>query len=62
MDPGQTVANVQAALQQQGYYQGEVDGVLGPQTRAALADYQSAQGLEPTGAIDEPTVEALGIA
>jgi Putative peptidoglycan binding domain len=61
MDPGQTVANVQAALQQQGYYQGEVDGILGPQTRAALAEYQSAQGLEPTGAVDEPTLETLGM-
>ncbi len=56
------VANVQSALQEQGYYQGEVDGVLGPQTRAALAEYQSAQGLEPTGAVDEPTLETLGMA
>ena len=62
MDPGQVVANVQSALQQEGYYQGEVDGVLGPQTRAALAEYQSAQGIEPTGAIDEPTLETLGMA
>jgi hypothetical protein len=61
-DPGQVVANVQSALQQQGYYQGEIDGVLGPQTRAALAEYQSAQGIEPTGAVDEPTLETLGMA
>ena len=62
MDPGQVVANVQSALQQEGYYQGDIDGVLGPQTRAALAEYQSAQGIEPTGAIDEPTLETLGMA
>jgi hypothetical protein len=62
MDPGQVVANVQSALQQQGYYQGEIDGILGPQTRAALAEYQSAQGIEPTGAVDEPTLETLGMA
>jgi hypothetical protein len=61
MDPGQTVANVQSALQQQGYYQGEIDGILGEQTRAALAEYQSAQGLEPTGTVDEPTLETLGM-
>ncbi len=61
-DPGQVVANVQTALQQQGYYQGDVDGILGPQTRGALADYQQAQGLEATGAVDEPTLEALGLA
>ena len=62
MDPGQVVANVQSALQQEGYYQGDIDGVLGPQTRAALAEYQSAQGLEPTGAVDEPTLDSLGMA
>ena len=60
-DPAQTVANVQSALQQQGYYNGEIDGILGPQTRAALAEYQSAQGLEPTGLVDEPTLDALGM-
>jgi hypothetical protein len=62
MDPGQVVANVQAALQAQSYYHGEIDGILGPQTRAALADYQVAQGMEPTGAVDEPTLESLGMA
>jgi hypothetical protein len=61
-DPAQVVANVQSALQQQGYYQGDIDGILGPQTRAALAEYQSAQGLEPTGLVDEPTLETLGMA
>jgi hypothetical protein len=62
MDPGQVVANVQSALQQQDYYHGEIDGVLGQQTREALAEYQSAHGLEPTGAVDEPTLETLGMA
>ena len=61
-DPGQVVANVQSALQQQGYYQGDIDGILGPQTRAALAEFQAAQGLEPTGLVDEPTLETLGMA
>jgi hypothetical protein len=62
VDPGQVVANVQSALQQQGYYQGEIDGMLGSDTRAALAEYQQAQGLETTGAIDEPTLQSLGLA
>jgi hypothetical protein len=61
VDLGQEVANVQAALQQQGYYQGEIDGILGPETRAALAEFQSAQGLQPTGTVDEPTLEYLGM-
>ncbi len=61
MDPAQMVANAQAALKQQGFYQGDIDGILGPETRAGLAEFQSAQGLEPTGAVDQPTAEALGL-
>jgi hypothetical protein len=61
LPPDQVVANVQSALQEQGYYQGEVDGLLGPLTRAALADYQRDNGLYTTAAIDEPTLDALGL-
>jgi Putative peptidoglycan binding domain len=57
----QIVADVQSTLQEQGYYNGEVDGLVGPLTQEALAAYQSAQGLEPTAAIDQPTLESLGI-
>src|SRR6266851_1058345 len=61
LPPDQVIANVQTALQEQGYYQGEVDGLLGPQTRAAIADYQRANGLAETAAIDQPTLESLGM-
>src|SRR5207245_2700877 len=44
--PDRVIADVQAELQQMGYYQGEVDGLLGPLTRQALADYQADQGLD----------------
>jgi len=57
----QIVADVQTTLQEQGYYHGEVDGLVGPLTQEALADYQRAQGLETTAAIDEPTLAALGL-
>jgi hypothetical protein len=57
----QIVADVQASLQEQGYYRGEVDGLVGPLTQEALAAYQSAQGLAPTAAIDQPTLESLGM-
>jgi len=59
--PDQIVADVQASLQEQGFYHGDVDGLLGPLTRAALADYQQAQGLEMTAALDEPTLQSLGM-
>ncbi len=62
LPPDQVIANVQTALQQQGYYQGEIDGLLGPQTRAAIADYQRANGLADTAAIDQPTLQSLGMA
>src|SRR6266496_74284 len=62
LPPDQVIANVQTALQQQGYYQGEIDGLLGPQTRGAIADYQRANGLADTAAIDQPTLQSLGMA
>lgn len=62
LPPDQVVANVQAALQQQGYYQGDVDGLLGPLTRAAVATYQRDHGLYVTSAIDQPTLQSLGMA
>jgi len=61
LPPDQAIANVQSALQQQGYYQGEVDGLLGPLTRAAIANYQRDHGLYITSAIDRPTLESLGM-
>ena len=61
LPPDQVVANVQAALQEQGYYQGDVDGLLGPLTREAIAGYQADHGLYTTSAIDQPTLESLGM-
>jgi hypothetical protein len=60
-DPCQIVANVQSALQAQGYYQGDIDGVLSPDTQTAVSTYQQAQGLEVTGAVDQPTLESLDL-
>ena len=59
--PDQVIADVQAELQQMGYYRGEVDGLLGPLTREALTAYQADQGLTVTAVIDEPTLDSLGM-
>jgi hypothetical protein len=59
--PDRVIANVQAALQEMGYYQGEVDGLLGPLTREALTAYQADHGLYTTAVIDEPTLSSLGM-
>jgi hypothetical protein len=59
--PDQVIADVQAALQEMGYYQGEIDGLLGPLTRQALTAYQADNGLYATAVIDEPTLSSLGM-
>jgi hypothetical protein len=59
--PDQVIANAQAALQELGYYHGPIDGILGLATREAIANYQRDHGLCITSAIDELTLEALGM-
>lgn len=61
LPPDEIVANVQTELYNQGYYSGPIDGIIGPDTQAAIADYQADYGLPVTAAIDEPTVESLGL-
>lgn len=60
--PGQVLENVQLALRDEGYYYGAIDGLIGPQTQAALAAYQRDHGLLITSAVDEPTLVTLGLA
>jgi hypothetical protein len=55
-------ADVQSSLAQQGYYNGPVDGDIGPMSRAAIEQYQSDHGLLITGTINEPLLESLGLA
>lgn len=55
------VANAQEELAQQGYYRGEIDGILGPETSRALARFQRNQGLHVTGVLTRDTVDALGL-
>jgi hypothetical protein len=59
--PDEVIANVQVALQDTGYYLGSITGSLDTETRAALANFQRDYGLPITGAIDEPTIETLGL-
>jgi hypothetical protein len=61
LQPDEVIANVQAVLQQLGYYAYGVDGVLGPATETAIANYQRDYGLSVTGAIDPATVRSLGL-
>lgn len=56
-----TVRNVQQALNAKGFNAGPADGQWGPSTEIALKQFQAAQGLPPTGALDARTMNALGV-
>jgi Putative peptidoglycan binding domain len=56
------VAAVQRRLSQLGYYHGVVDGVIGPQTRGAIAAFESRNGLAVDGSISRPLLDSLGLA
>lgn len=51
--------SVQVALDRTGFSPGEIDGQGGLKTQRALAAFQAASGLQPTGEVDEETVTAL---
>ena len=59
--PAANWLEAQVELARRGFSSGSIDGVLGPQTRAALVAYQGSVGLEPTGALDEPTRARLAL-
>jgi len=56
------VAAVQRRLGQLGYYRGVVDGVIGPQTRGAIAAFESRNGLAVDGMINRSLLNSLGLA
>jgi peptidoglycan hydrolase-like protein with peptidoglycan-binding domain len=55
----QYTATLQQSLTDAGYYSGEVDGVYGPSTVAAVQALQKAHGLPVTGTVDKATASAL---
>jgi hypothetical protein len=53
--------SVQTKLTDDGYYHGQIDGVLGPSSLEAIRQFQSDHGLAVTGKIDPKLLDALGI-
>jgi peptidoglycan hydrolase-like protein with peptidoglycan-binding domain len=49
----------QVELRYRGLYKGSLDGVLGPQTKRALTQFQQNTGLTRTASLDAQTWEAL---
>ncbi len=57
----ESVRAVQGRLRGLGFYHGLVDGVWGPSTQAAIAEFQHSRGLEPNSQLNPATVAALGL-
>ena len=56
-----TVAQVQKTLNDRGFRTGGVDGRMGPQTQAAIVNFQRSEKLPPTGKLDHQTLVKLGV-
>jgi len=55
------ISEIQTALARGGYYQGDPNGKWDSNTVAAMQKFQSANGIEPTGKLDAPTLQKLGL-
>lgn len=53
------IKQVQTALKKVGFYKGDIDGKLGPQTKRAIKAFQKSKGLAPDGVIGVRTWEEL---
>ena len=58
---GSTVTEIQKKLKNWGYYSGEVDGIFGSRTEAAVRLFQQKNGLAVDGKVGAQTLAALGI-
>ena len=56
---GQQVRDLQTRLRAQGLYRDSVDGIYGPNTRRAVAQFQSRNNLQQTGRADASTFQRL---
>lgn len=56
-----SVAAAQDKLAQEGFYRGQIDGVLGPETRHAIVRFQSSRGLRVNGELTSETLGAMGL-
>jgi len=54
-------AAVQRALARNGYYNGSIDGIIGPMSRRAIANYQADHGLRVTRYPDSSLLNSLGL-
>ena len=58
---GEEVRTIQTKLKRWGYYDGNVDGIYGSQTLAAVKKFQQKNGLTVDGIAGTKTLQAMGI-
>ena len=58
---GEEVRTIQTKLKRWGYYNGNVDGIYGSQTLAAVRKFQKKNGLTVDGIAGTKTLQAMGI-
>ena len=58
---GEEVRQIQTKLKRWGYYSGNVDGIYGSGTLAAVKNFQKKNGLKVDGIAGTKTLEAMGI-
>ena len=58
---GEEVKQIQTKLKRWGYYSGNVDGIYGSATLAAVKKFQKKNGLTVDGIVGKKTLEAMGI-
>ncbi|HZG51883.1 MAG TPA: peptidoglycan-binding domain-containing protein [Pyrinomonadaceae bacterium] len=55
------IKQAQVLLRTRGFYNGQEDGKLNADTRAALRKYQEAESLKVTGTLNKVTLERMGV-
>jgi Putative peptidoglycan binding domain len=58
-DGASLIKNAQDELAREELYDGRIDGIVGPKTRRAAADFQDKEGLQKTSRLDDATLAAL---
>ncbi|TNE36904.1 MAG: VWA domain-containing protein [Alphaproteobacteria bacterium] len=60
-DKGLEVENLQKALKDKGYFEGDVDGIFSSELKAAVEAFQNDEGLDVDGIAGPTTQKALGL-
>ncbi len=58
---GDKIREIQQALEAAGFDPGQLAGIFGPRTHAAVSAFQLSRGLLPHGEVGPKTAAALGV-